>query len=123
MYARNKNRRRYLRDGSHFGEGGGLDMPLWWMQVELEGGFSLCGMRGSGRGRFWELGCLQFSCKCISQPQHFSCHILGVYAPNCYKERRLVWEEIGAVTMGSIWGFQMCRDSLPRRTVIEEPKA
>lgn len=28
--------------------------------------------------------------------QDFSCHITGVYAPNCYVER-LVWEEIVSI--------------------------
>ncbi|KAH0658710.1 hypothetical protein KY289_027458 [Solanum tuberosum] len=32
-----------------------------------------------------------------SQTQNYNCHITGVYAPNDYMERRLVWEELGSV--------------------------
>ncbi|KAG5576279.1 hypothetical protein H5410_056413 [Solanum commersonii] len=49
------------------------------------------------KGKVLEIGTNTVTCKFESQVQDFSCHITGVYAPNCYVERRLVWEEIGSI--------------------------
>ncbi|WMV51255.1 hypothetical protein MTR67_044640 [Solanum verrucosum] len=49
------------------------------------------------KGEVLETGTYTLTCKFESQLQDFSCHITGVYAPNCYVERRLVWEEIGSI--------------------------
>jgi len=52
--------------------------------------------------------------------QDFSCHITGVYAPNCYVERRLVWEEIGSIR-GLIEGpWEVCGDFNEARYVSEK---
>lgn len=53
-------------------------------------------------GRIWkgevlETGSYTLTCKFEAQLQSFSCNITGVYALNCYIERRSVWEEIGDV--------------------------
>ncbi|WMV19026.1 hypothetical protein MTR67_012411 [Solanum verrucosum] len=47
------------------------------------------------KGEVLETGTYTLTCKFESQLQDISCHMTGVYAPNCYVERRLVWEEIG----------------------------
>lgn len=44
-----------------------------------------------------EIGAYTLTCKFEAILQNFNCHITGVYAPNNYVERGLVWEEIGSV--------------------------
>lgn len=62
--------------------------------------------------RIWKGDILETSysvtCKFESQLQSFTCHITGVYAPNCYLERRLVWEEIGAIRGLIEGGWAVC---------------
>uniref|UniRef100_A0A0V0GZQ7 Putative ovule protein n=1 Tax=Solanum chacoense TaxID=4108 RepID=A0A0V0GZQ7_SOLCH len=63
------------------------------------------------KGEVLETGTYTLTCKFESQLQDISCHMTGVYAPNCYVERRLVWEEIGywrinRRSVGNMWGFQ-----------------
>lgn len=44
-----------------------------------------------------EVGTYSIICKFESQLQNFKCHTTNVYVPNCYKERRLVCEELGSM--------------------------
>uniref|UniRef100_A0A0V0ITW5 Putative ovule protein n=1 Tax=Solanum chacoense TaxID=4108 RepID=A0A0V0ITW5_SOLCH len=84
-----------LRWLNKFGEGDGLD-ELHWKQTEQRGIILLWDER-AWKGEVLEIGTYSITCKFESQLQNFNCHITNVYVPNCYKERRLVWEELGSV--------------------------
>nr|XP_009804761.1 PREDICTED: uncharacterized protein LOC104249929 [Nicotiana sylvestris] len=49
------------------------------------------------KGEVPQIGAYTVTCRFEALLQSFECHITGVYAPNCYIERRAVWREIGGV--------------------------
>ncbi|KAG5591959.1 hypothetical protein H5410_042473 [Solanum commersonii] len=55
-----------------------------------------------------------------SQTQDFKCHITGVYAPNSYKKRILVWEEVGAVRGLVEESWAVCGDFNAIRYIYEK---
>ncbi|KAG5582499.1 hypothetical protein H5410_053126 [Solanum commersonii] len=74
----------------------------WVRQACLEASGTRGGILFMWDERVWkeevlEIGMHSITCKFKSQLQSFKCHITGVYAPNCYKERRMVWDELGSV--------------------------
>lgn len=72
------------------------------------------------KGEILEIGAYPITCKFESQTEDFKCHITGVYAPNCYKERRLVWEEVGVVR-GLVEGpWEVCGDFNAVRYISEK---
>ncbi|WMV46346.1 hypothetical protein MTR67_039731 [Solanum verrucosum] len=76
-------------------------------------------------GRAWkgdivETDMYTLTCKFESQLYNYSCHITGVYAPNCYIERRSVWVELGAIR-GIIEGpWAVCGDFNVVRFISEK---
>ncbi|WMV13881.1 hypothetical protein MTR67_007266 [Solanum verrucosum] len=107
----------------------GLVMQIWggrWIKMAcLEASGTRGGIMMLWDSRIWkgevlEIGTYTLTCKFESQVQDFSCHITGVYAPNCYVERRLVWEEIGSIR-GLIEGpWAVCGDFNEARYVSEK---
>jgi len=107
----------------------GLVMQIWggrWIKMAcLEASGTRGGIMMLWDSRIWkgevlEIGTYTLTCKFESQVQDFSCHITGVYAPNCYVERRLVWEEIGSIR-GLIEGpWAVCGDFKEARYVSEK---
>ncbi|KAG5628622.1 hypothetical protein H5410_000339 [Solanum commersonii] len=71
-------------------------------------------------GEVLEIGSYTITCKFESQTQNFSCHISGVYAPNCYKEMRLVWEEFSSVRGLMEGPWAMCGDLNVSRYISEK---
>ncbi|WMV46111.1 hypothetical protein MTR67_039496 [Solanum verrucosum] len=71
-------------------------------------------------GEVLEIVSYTITCKFESQTQNFSCHISGVYAPNCYKERRLVWEELSSVRGLMEGPWAMCGDFNVSRYISEK---
>ncbi|WMV55555.1 hypothetical protein MTR67_048940 [Solanum verrucosum] len=72
------------------------------------------------KGEILEIKSYTLTCKFEAQLRNFFCHVTGVYAPNCYIERRLVWEEIGSVR-GLIEGpWALCGDFNVCRYISEK---
>lgn len=74
----------------------------WVRQAYLEASGTMGGILFMWDERVWKGGVLKIriysiTCKFESQLQSFKCHVTGVYAPNCYKERRMVWDGLGCV--------------------------
>ncbi|KAG5621167.1 hypothetical protein H5410_006385 [Solanum commersonii] len=72
------------------------------------------------QGEILEIGAYSITCKFESQLQDFKCHITGVYAPNCYKERRIVWEEVSAVRGLMEGPWAICGDFNVTRYISEK---
>jgi len=75
------------------------------------GGIILMWDERAWKGEVLEIGTYSITCSFESQTQNYNCHITGVYAPNDYMERRLVWEELGSVrglfeAPCTVWRFQ-----------------
>lgn len=73
-------------------------------------------------------GGVTLTCKFEALRHTFTCHVTGVYAPKCYVERRLVWEELGSVRelMEGPWAlggdFNMCRYTSQKRNQTRRTK-
>jgi len=72
------------------------------------------------KGEVLEIGAYTLTCKFEAQFQSFSCHLTGVYAPNCYIERRKVWEEIADVRGLMEGPWAICGDFNTTRYVSEK---
>ncbi|KAF3625895.1 putative mannosyl-oligosaccharide 1,2-alpha-mannosidase MNS3-like [Capsicum annuum] len=51
---------------------------------------------------------------------NWQCHITGVYAPNCYKERRIVWDELSSVRGLMEGPWAICGDFNVTRYIFEK---
>ncbi|WMV23105.1 hypothetical protein MTR67_016490 [Solanum verrucosum] len=97
----------------------------WIKQAYLEssgtrGGILMMWDERAWRGEILEIGAYSITCKFESQLQDFKCHITGVYAPNCYKERRIVWEEVSAVRGLMEGPWAICGDFNVTRYISEK---
>nr|XP_016484663.1 PREDICTED: uncharacterized protein LOC107805183 [Nicotiana tabacum] len=74
----------------------------------------------SWEGEVLETGCYTLTCKFVAHFQNFSCHITGVFAPNNYIERRIVWDEISAVRGLMEGPWAVCGDFNVTRFISEK---
>lgn len=68
------------------------------------------------KGEVLELGMYSITCKFESQLQTFKC----VYAPNCYKEKRTVWDELSSVRGLMEGPWAICGDFDVTRYIFEK---
>lgn len=86
------------------------------------GGILLMWDERAWKGEVLEIGSYTITCKFESQTQNFICHISGVYAPNFYKERRIVWEELSSVRRLMEGPWAICGDFNVSRYISEKKK-
>ncbi|WMV41830.1 hypothetical protein MTR67_035215 [Solanum verrucosum] len=84
------------------------------------GGIMMMSHCRAWKGEVLEIGDYTLTCKFEAQFQSFSCHLTGVYAPNCYIERRKVWEEIADVRGLMEGPWAICGDFNTIRYVSEK---